>query len=222
MLFQPHLCDRGSHIAIERGAKGGRSRSVPVAEPEQLALLARIRTFAPTNASTMIPPEFRLITYRKRIYDLARRLGLTRQNGLNLHGLRHEYAARRYADLTGHPGPLKSDARIEPEDDLTARLVISQDLGHTRKYIVGAYVGGRRVVIRRASARSKQVGDTNGKRPEVEDETLTRRRLLEPCPDPSPEIPDPVTTPTMSHDKKKQVTEVDMVDMVIRPEPMVE
>jgi integrase len=222
MLFQPHLCDRGSHIAIERGAKGGRPRSVPVAEPEQLALLARIRTFAPTNASTMIPPEFRLITYRKRIYDLARRLGLTRQNGLNLHGLRHEYAARRYADLTGHPGPLKSDTRIEPEDDLTARLVISQDLGHTRKYIVGAYVGGRRVVIRRASARSKQVGDTNGKRPEVEDETLTRRRLLEPCPDPSPEIPDPVTTPTMPHDKKKQVTEVDMVDMVVRPEPMVE
>ncbi len=153
LLFQPQLCDHGAVIGIERGAKGGRRRIVPVTEPEQRALLDHLRTFAPVEKSTMVPPEFKLIHFRNRIYRLTRQYGLTRKNGLNLHGLRHEYAARRYADITQHPAPLKGGTHPDPEKDLGARLVISQDLGHTRRQIVGCYLGSPRLVKPRATAK---------------------------------------------------------------------
>lgn len=222
LLFQPHLCDHGTHIAIERGAKGGRTRNVPVTDAEQLALLSRLKTLASTRASTMIPPELTLIGYRNRIYSLTRRFGLTRRKGLNLHGLRHEYAARRYAGITGHPGPLRSDAQVDPENDLVARHVIAQDLGHARKYVVGAYIGGLRLAMRRAPASAKldATAGTDGKRPAIKDETpWCRRPAAGACPDTTPEIPDSFATPTMPVEKKKRFAEPDTVSPVSQPKP---
>ncbi len=191
-------------------------------DPEQLALLSHIKTFAPARASTMIPPEFSLISFRHRIYGLTRRLGLTRQHGLNLHGLRHEYAVRRYADITGQPGPLQGDERVDPEKDLHARHVISRDLGHTRKYIVGAYVGGRRFAMRRRPAEPEATGGTAGdppEDPEVKDEMPWRRRDCDACPESSPEIPDSFTTPAMPAEKKKHVTTEDTEGLVPESKP---
>lgn len=199
LLFQPNLCDRGTHIVLERGAKGGRIRTVSVITPEQAELLSRIKTFAPVRASTMIPPEFTLIAYRNRIYGLTRRLGLTRQKGLALHGLRHEYAAQRYAGITGHPAPLRTDERVDPENDLAARFAIAQDLGHSRPHIVGCYLGGRRLVTR-PPAKSEPTGDDPNPGP-IERKALWERLLAGDTQDAPPEDPVSRTTPTTEGEK---------------------
>jgi hypothetical protein len=67
------------------------------------------------------------------------------------------------------------------------------------------------VVLQRASAKPESSDDRDGKRAEVQDGILTRPPLIEPCPDLSPEIPDPIATPTMPRDKKKHVTEEDTI-----------
>lgn len=219
MLFQPHVCDRGTHIVLERGAKGGRIRTVSVTSPEQAELLSRVKTFAPVRASTMIPPEFTLIAYRNRIYRLTRKFGLTRKMGLSLHGLRHEYAARRYAGITGHPTPLRTDERIDPENDLAARIAIAQDLGHTRTQIVSCYLGSRRLVTRNSRATSQPSGNADNKPPAVEHETLWCWRHFDECPDASPEIPDSFKTPTMPAEKKKRSTTEDVESLEPQPEP---
>lgn len=64
-----------------------------------------------------------------------------------MHGLRHAYAQTRYRELTGwecpiNGGPLRKDLNsFQKELDNQARLVISQELGHSRVSITKNYIG---------------------------------------------------------------------------------
>ncbi|MBA2653089.1 MAG: integrase, partial [Tatlockia sp.] len=80
----------------------------------------------------------------------ADKLGL-----VNLHGLRHAYAQRRYQELTAHFDEAKQGllapiaggktykalSQIEKEWDQRARQILSRELGHSRASIVRIYCG---------------------------------------------------------------------------------
>ena len=79
---------------------------------------------------------------------------ITRGQGYHrLHGLRHAYAQQRYEALTNMltkgygwkapilGGPSKSQLnKIEQHIDMQARLLLSQELGHSRPGIVRSYI----------------------------------------------------------------------------------
>ncbi|MGH8605179.1 MAG: integrase, partial [Gammaproteobacteria bacterium] len=85
-----------------------------------------------------------------RNYDARRRVyeAQTRKAGLSkMHGLRHEYAQRRYAELTGWEAPVRggpSSRDLNEEQkriDREARLIISHELGHERIQVTAIYCG---------------------------------------------------------------------------------
>ena len=64
-----------------------------------------------------------------------------------LHSLRHDYAQRRYFELTGWKAPVAggpTSKHLTPEQralDNEARATISRELGHARAEISAVYLG---------------------------------------------------------------------------------
>jgi len=90
----------------------------------------------------LIPGE-RSYVQQLRVYErLTANAGLSR-----MHGLRHDYAQRRYEELTGWLSPAAGGptARaLTPEQkliDQKTRLKISEELGHARGQIISTYLG---------------------------------------------------------------------------------
>jgi hypothetical protein len=120
--------------------KGGRERFVPITSNEQRAVLAQALEIC--GGGSMIPAHL------KYVKQLGRYVRATRKAGIcKLHGLRHEYAQKRYLDLTGWPAPAAGgpvSSRLTAEQrllDRTVRLKISAELGHNRESITAVYLG---------------------------------------------------------------------------------
>jgi hypothetical protein len=95
-----------------------------------------------TGFGSLIPSN-RNYVHQVRVYE-----GNTLRAGLSqMHGLRHAYAQNRYQELTGWKAPAAGgpDSKIltpgHREIDREARLTISQELGHGREAVTGAYLG---------------------------------------------------------------------------------
>jgi hypothetical protein len=64
-----------------------------------------------------------------------------------LHGLRHAYAQKRYKELTGWEAPINGGPSMKdltPEQyrkDHEARMLLTEELAHSRKQIVSTYIG---------------------------------------------------------------------------------
>lgn len=84
----------------------------------------------------------------KYVEQLGRYIRATRKAGIcKLHGLRHEYAQRRYREFTGWSAPAAGgpgSSHLTPDQRLVdhiARLKISAELGHNREAITAVYLG---------------------------------------------------------------------------------
>jgi len=145
--FKPHQADEGLGIRLQGSwTKGGISRLIPLTTQSQRDCLDRIKLLVCKNES-LIPKELTYRQQRER-YDY-----LTHKNGFHkLHGLRHAYAQRRYEIITNEMtkgygwkppiagGPTSSQLNeYEKHIDYQARLMISQELGHSRVEIVKSY-----------------------------------------------------------------------------------
>jgi len=120
--------------------KGGRARVIPVITEAQRDVLAC--ALALCGSGSMIPKDL------KYVDQLGRYIRATRKAGIcKLHGLRHEYAQRRYEELTGWlapaaGGPISSQLTHDQRAvDYLARLKISAELGHNREAITAVYLG---------------------------------------------------------------------------------
>ena len=141
LKFNPTWADQGSHIRLkESWTKGGRAREIPIRTQSQRAVLASAKTLA--GRGSMIPPDRKYIQ-QLRIYEKQ-----TAVAGLSkLHGLRHEYAQRRYAELTKEKAPAvggptaKELTEEQKAVDRNARLKISEELGHSREQVTAIYLG---------------------------------------------------------------------------------
>lgn len=143
LKFQPGYATAGGPDSIKLKAswcKGGREREVPIRNDYQREVLARATALA--GSGSMIPKGQNYVQRLKQYEYATNRAGMSK-----LHGLRHEYAQRRFGELAGFECPAKGGPTVKqlsPEQkaqDLAARLQISQELGHNREAITAVYLG---------------------------------------------------------------------------------
>ncbi len=143
LKFQPAYAMSGDYDKILLKAswcKGGRAREVPILTDYQRDVLDRAAALA--GAGSMIDARQSYIERLKQYENATNRAGMSK-----LHGLRHEYAQRRYMELTGWASPAtggpaaKELSTEQKEKDWAVRLQISQELGHNREAITAVYLG---------------------------------------------------------------------------------
>jgi site-specific recombinase XerC len=139
--FSPSFAFRGNHIALKASwTKGGRPRTIPITNGYQYVLLNQVRELV--QGGSLIPAHLNYIQQQHRYDRLTRKAGMRK-----LHGLRHDYAQRRYRELTGWNCPARGGVAakaLTPEQqakDQEARLTISHELGHARAAITAVYIG---------------------------------------------------------------------------------
>ena len=137
-------------ISIERGTKGGRSKST-LTSPSSVKRLVPVSAFGisalekaaklQANKNNLVCDDQRLVDFLALVRKHSR--PVLREHGfINRHELRAAYACERYLKITGKPAPVITGGRQVPrEDDLKAREIIASELGHSRPDVLAAYVG---------------------------------------------------------------------------------
>jgi len=122
--------------------KGKRSREIPITNEAQKRLISEIKQFTGKNS---LIPEHKLYVQQMNLY---RNVVTESVIGFNKgHGLRHNYAQDRYKQLSGNEPPIRGGKRqremtfTEREKDRNVRLVISEELGHSREQVTSIYLG---------------------------------------------------------------------------------
>lgn len=141
MQLRPHIADQGAYLSITHGTKGGRDRVEPIRTPEQRALLDRAKTFCATRSSSTSDPQRNLAQWKNHYYQVVRSCGITREDGITSHGLRHQYANERYQELTGTDSPVRGGTPVDRDTDRAARQVVAEELGHSREAVTTHYLG---------------------------------------------------------------------------------
>ena len=139
--FNPSYAVQDDHIKLKSSwTKGGRARTVPITNDFQHRLLAEVRVLA--RGGALIPPHLNYVKQLHRYEKQIRDAGLSR-----LHGLRHDYAQRRYFELSGWVCPVAGglpSKELNPAQralDHNVRVAISSELGHARASISAVYLG---------------------------------------------------------------------------------
>ncbi len=141
--LKPHMTDKNNHIELlSSWCKGGRGRTIPIRTEEQRYWLEEAKKQAKKFGNSLIPENKKYINQRN-VYDKqVQRAGLK-----NLHGLRHAYAQNRYKELTDWNAPIAGGPKLrqltheQKQIDHQARIILSEELGHSRKYITSNYLG---------------------------------------------------------------------------------
>ena len=147
MLLRPRLDydAEKKYINVRRGTKGGRPRLVHVETDEQREYLEELLSYTHDDNDSMVPRRFELAGWLKHYYRITKRNGISRETGITPHGLRHGYAQRLYERTTGHPAAVKDVPQlardIDKIEERIARLLVSENLGHSRESISSAYIG---------------------------------------------------------------------------------
>lgn len=141
--FKPHKADHGKYIQLEPSwCKGGRGRKVPILTEEARYWINEAKKIVKHVNGSLIPQEKTYIMAR-HVYDKQ----LQRAGIQFPHGLRHAYAQERYRILTGWEcpacsGPIAEQLTKEQKIiDHRVRLIISEELGHSREQITKNYLG---------------------------------------------------------------------------------
>lgn len=163
--IEPELSDMGDRLIIYRGTKGGKARVVyfdqePALRDWQRDVLERAKVLARKHPKRRLSKMGKnLYSARTHYYSVLREVGVSKAElGVTSHGLRHEFAARKYEQMTGLRPQVEAMAPVHAykainELDHLARLNISQQLGHWRKDVTGAYMGSTGSLAREAKKR---------------------------------------------------------------------
>lgn len=143
LKIKPFEADKGDHIKLQPSwCKGGRSRIIPIRTQEQRYWLDQAKIQAGHSSLSLIPVDKSYIQHR-HVYDKqTSRAGLS-----NPHGLRHAYAQQRYKELTGWEAPInggpnaKQLTKEQKILDKEVRMIITEELGHSREQITVSYLG---------------------------------------------------------------------------------
>ena len=139
--FMVSYADRGDHLHLKPSwTKGGKARRIPILMETQRQLLEEIAAFA--GSASLIPADKRFIDQQRKYVRQVMNAGLSR-----MHGLRHQYAQRRFKEIAGFDcpvagGPTRTALTFAQRQlDHEARRVISRELGHEREQITTIYLG---------------------------------------------------------------------------------
>lgn len=133
----------GGNLVVTAGTKGGRVRTVPILNNEQLAIIALAKSVQSSDKS-LIPHNQSWREWREGNLREVRELIQKLLGASGLHDLRAAYACDRYKLLTGSDAPIIGSPRFHLINDHAARQTISEELGHARSQITNAYLGGKR------------------------------------------------------------------------------
>lgn len=143
LKIKPIMADKGDYLVLQPSwCKGGRGRIVPIRTEEQRYWLNEAKALVKLADYSLIPPGKTYIQQRYLYDKQTQRAQLP-----NLHGLRHAYAQKRYEELTGWKAPIcggPSSKQLTPEQklkDREARIIITEELGHSRIQITVNYLG---------------------------------------------------------------------------------
>lgn len=147
MKFQPEYAldgqtiENAKYIRLKDSwTKGGRPRTIPITSDKQRQELRSAYAQAVLNGGSLIPKEKSYKTHKSSFEAVTHGLGVGQT-----HGLRHGYAQARYLDLMGFPCPAVGGSRSltadEVEKDKKIRMLISEELGHSRINITSVYLG---------------------------------------------------------------------------------
>lgn len=142
IMLHPIHADQGAFLAVNWGTKGGRPRVVPIEHSWQREILEEAKAYANMSTGSLIPANYKRYSWIKRAYVVFAKCGISRRNGITPHGLRHEHANNIYEAMTGIKSPVRGgQAPVDKLLDNSARLIVAETLGHSRKQISGAYLG---------------------------------------------------------------------------------
>jgi integrase len=139
--IKPGWADCASFLRLrDSWTKGGRYREVPITTAQQRAVLDAAKALA--GKGSLIPAQLRYKDQLNRFRAQCDKAGIH-----GVHGLRHAYAQRRYAELTGRLCPAhggstsKQLTAADKQADQQARLKLSDELGHSREQVTSIYLG---------------------------------------------------------------------------------
>ena len=147
MKFQPEFAldgqtiDNAKYIRLKDSwTKGGRPRTIPISNEKQRHELKNAYAQAVKNGGSMIPKEKSYKSHLASFEAVTHGLGVGQT-----HGLRHGYAQTRYLELMGFDCPavggIRSLSADEMAKDKEIRMLISEELGHSRINITSVYLG---------------------------------------------------------------------------------
>ena len=142
--FRPNIDDRVEMVRIQKGTKGGQPRVVPIETAEQRVALVNMKDYAVSKNGTTIPKEKTYEQWMNHIRYQCRVVGFTKRAcGYTPHSLRHGYANRIYAMLTGVKSRVKGGFMSQKDrgNHKRASLNISKRMGHHREAITTCYLG---------------------------------------------------------------------------------
>jgi site-specific recombinase XerC len=149
----PEDSDKGDHLMVWRGTKGGKERVVKFStnaerRSQQRTVLELAKELASKNDKRCLgDPGQSLRSMKNRMTYLVRKHGIRRTGlGVTMHGLRHQFACDLFSELTGLPAPVlrevdPSEYGEKAEVVRAAVLEVARQMGHERGEIVYAYIG---------------------------------------------------------------------------------
>jgi integrase len=144
--LRPHLADKGSYLSVCHGTKGGRDRTVPISTVEQREVLERAKALVVDRTKSLIPDRYSWAAWRQHYYYVVRSCGISREEGITSHGLRHEYLQNLYREQTGLEPPVRGGdhGQIPADLEKAARQEVAEQAGHSRPSISTHYLGRQR------------------------------------------------------------------------------
>lgn len=148
IMIRPAIAWVGDSLNIVDGTKGGRPRVVPVRTQQQRDVLSRAIALASSTFQRSLVPEGKNLKQAlQRAYYIFKKVGITKATmNITPHGLRHGYANDRYEEESGMPSTVRGGhgENYDRPKDLSARKIVSEELGHSRINITAAYTGARK------------------------------------------------------------------------------
>lgn len=137
----PCIADHASELALKGSwCKNGRPRVIPIINAAQRDALDNAHCIA--GEASLVAPETPYISARRALTAFAKSFGISR-----VHGLRHAYAQRRFAEIAGFApplagGPIRAEmTEAQRAADARGRKIVSEELGHGRPQISTVYLG---------------------------------------------------------------------------------
>lgn len=145
MKFQPvyalegQKIENAQYILLKSSwTKGGRARTIPIFSEKQRQELRN--ALALVQNGSLIPSHKTYKSHLSNFEAVTHQLGIGRT-----HGLRHGYAQSRYFSLMNFECPAVGGSRSLSADEIAkdkeVRMLISEELGHSRINITSIYLG---------------------------------------------------------------------------------
>lgn len=146
-MFHPFEADRGDHLWLTHGTKGGLARAVPITTQRQRDLVEQAKRLSGGARGGVLKAriDYDIDQAIDRFnYVVGKKFRLNKKDmGMSSHGLRQAGIIRRYEDETGYDAPV-SDGSLAPKEVHEAAVrKIAPETGHRRPGVFNSYGGSR-------------------------------------------------------------------------------